>query len=105
MQYASLFTRERRLRAEAELFASLAAQLTASLDLDRVLQAVAEAAREVAEADVVRIALRDEADGAMRYRYLVGTRAAGYERLPLRPGLGFVGRTLETGRAYRTADA
>jgi signal transduction histidine kinase/CheY-like chemotaxis protein len=105
VQNASLFTRERRLRAEAELFASLAAQLTASLDLDRVLQAVAEAAREVAEADVVRIALRDEADATMRYRYLVGTRAAGYERLALRPGLGFVGRTLETGRAYRTADA
>jgi signal transduction histidine kinase/putative methionine-R-sulfoxide reductase with GAF domain len=105
LRNASLFTRERRLRTEAELLAALAPQLSASLDVDRVLQSVAEAARDVADADVVRIALRDESDGVMRYRYLVGTRATGYERLALRPGLGFVGKTLETGRPYRTADA
>jgi signal transduction histidine kinase len=105
LQNAALFTRERRLRTEAELLAALAPQLSASLDLDKVLQSVAEAAREVADADVVRLALRDETDGTMRYRYLVGTRATGYEGLVLRPGLGFVGQALETGRAYRTTDA
>jgi signal transduction histidine kinase len=105
LQNAWLFMRERRLRAEAELLATLAPALTASLDLDRVLPAVAQAARDITEADLVRIALRDEADGAMRYRYLVGARAQGYERLVLQPGLGFVGRTLESGRPYRTADA
>jgi signal transduction histidine kinase/CheY-like chemotaxis protein/putative methionine-R-sulfoxide reductase with GAF domain len=102
---AQVYMAERRLRSEAELLASLAPQLTASLDLDRVLHSVAEAARDIAEADVVRLALRDATDGAMRYRYLVGTRASGYERLRLEPGRGFVGRVLETGRPYRAADA
>jgi signal transduction histidine kinase/CheY-like chemotaxis protein/putative methionine-R-sulfoxide reductase with GAF domain len=102
---AELYAAERRLRAEAELLASLAPELTGSLRLDQVLQAVAEAVRDIAEADVVRIALRDEADGAMRYRYLVGTRATGYERLVLVPGRGFVGRVLDTGEPFRTADA
>ncbi len=105
VQNASLFAREQRLRTEAELLASLASHLTASLDLDRVLQGVAQAVRDIAEADVVRIALRDEADGAMRYRYLVGTRATGYDRLVLVPGRGFVGQVLETGRPYRTMNA
>jgi|GEM_PF-865572 len=101
---ASVFARERRLRAEAEVLAALAADLTASLDLDRVLRRVAEAARDLGEADVVRIAL-EEGEHEMRYRYLVGTRATGYETLRLKAGSGFVGRVLETGRPYRVADA
>ncbi len=101
---ASVFARERRLRAEAEVVAALAAELTSSLDVDRVLQRVAEAARQLVEADVVRIALADP-DGALRYRYLVGTRVSGYEQLRLEAGRGFVGRVLQTGRAYRADDA
>ena len=105
VQNASLFSRERRMRAEAERVATLASHLAASLDVDRVLQAVAEAVRDIVEADVVRLALRDEADGTMRYRHLVGTRAAGYDRLILDHRGGFVGRVLATGRPYRAARA
>lgn len=105
IQNASVYKRERRLRAEAEIFAALATDLTAALGTDRVLRRVAQAAQTLANADVVRIALQDDGAEGMRYRYLVGTRAAGYERLQLLPGRGFVGRVLETGRPYRTNDA
>jgi PAS domain S-box-containing protein len=99
-----LFRAERAARAEAEVLKALAVELSMSLDPGRVLQRVAEAARDLCRADLVRIALR-EADGAMIYRSIVGARATGYEQLRLRPGKGFIGRVLETGRAFRTADA
>jgi len=104
LENAALFAREQRLRAVAEVMAALATELNASLDLGRVLQRVAEAARDLCEADVVRIALHD-GDRGMVYRWLLGTRATGYDRLVLEPGRGFAGRVLETGRPYRTADA
>jgi transcriptional regulator with GAF, ATPase, and Fis domain len=53
LQNAALFERERRLRVEAEPLAALASYLTASLDLPRVLGAIAEAVRDITGADLV----------------------------------------------------
>ena len=101
----SLLARERAARLEAEALAALAAELNASLDVDRVLAHVAHAVRDVCGADVVRIALRQPDGVSMRYRYLVGTRASGYDDLRLVPGQGFVGRVMITGAPFRTAEA
>lgn len=104
IQNALLFRAEQAARTEAEVLAALAVEINTALDVGRVLQRVAEAARDLCAGDLVRIALR-EPDGAMVYRYLVGAQAAGYEQLRLETGKGFVGRVLESGRPFRTADA
>ncbi|MCL6640942.1 MAG: GAF domain-containing sensor histidine kinase, partial [Candidatus Rokubacteria bacterium] len=104
LQNAALFERERRLRMEAEHLAGLASYLTSSLDLPRVLAAIAEAVRDITGADLVRLALRDETDGTMRCRHRLGARAGGSEDPVLAPGPGLVGRALATGRPQRATD-
>lgn len=103
-QNVRLFRAERAARTEAEVLKALAVELSSTLDLGRVLERVAGAARDLCRADLVRIALR-EPDGAMVYRCIVGARATGYEQMRLGAGKGFVGRVLETGRPFRTDDA
>jgi signal transduction histidine kinase/ActR/RegA family two-component response regulator len=100
-----LLERAQNAHAEAEALASVAAAMSATLEVPRVLQAVAEAVRSVTASDLVRIALPTGADGSLMYRYLTGTRAGGYDQHRIRPGRGFVGRVLQTRRPYRTAEA
>ena len=92
-------------RAEAQGLANVAAALSGTLDLRRMLEAVAEEARRVTRSDLVRIALPSGNPGEMIYRYLVGTRATGYDAIRPREGLGFVGHVMQTRKPYRTADA
>src|SRR5688572_29945825 len=92
-------------RIEARGLANVAAALSGTLELRRMLEAVAEEARRVTRSDLVRIALPSGNPGEMIYRYLVGTRAAGYEAIRPREGRGFVGRVMQTRKPYRTADA
>src|SRR5262249_39503064 len=56
LEKARLFEDSDRRRREAELFAELASQITASLDLDTILKNVCDAARELCRADVGVIA-------------------------------------------------
>jgi hypothetical protein len=92
-------------RAEAEMLAALAVELSTSLDLGHVLLRVAEATRAACHGDLVRIALR-EPDGAMVYRYLSGTRATQYEQVRLDASQGFIGRVrLAAGRRGRAVPA
>jgi len=100
-----LLAHSQKAHAEAEALASVASAVSSTLEVPRVLQAVAEAVRSVTGSDLVRIALPVDNDGSLMYRYLSGTRASGYDEHRIRPGRGFVGRVLETRRPYRTDEA
>jgi signal transduction histidine kinase/ActR/RegA family two-component response regulator len=92
-------------RVEARGLGNVASALSGTLELPRMLEAVAEEARRVTRSDLVRIALPSGNPGEMIYRYLVGTRAAGYDAIRPREGRGFVGYVMQTRQPYRTADA
>jgi signal transduction histidine kinase/CheY-like chemotaxis protein len=91
-------------RREAEVMARLSRTMNASLDFDTVLQAVADAAKELLACELTRIALWDETREAMVYRYTVGARFSGYANIRLRPGKGLVGMVITTGQPARTED-
>jgi len=89
---------------ETELFAELAKTVNAALDLDTVLQRVAEAARELCGSDRAMIAIRDAASDAMIVRYRAGPRADAYRNRRVEPGQGVGGQVLLTGRPFRTGN-
>ena len=100
---ARLYEEAMRQRREFDVLAALAAEINRSLDLDRVLQQVAEAALALCNADVVHLALGEPGADGLRLRLAVGSRARLGADLRLGPGPG--GQVLVTGRPYRTADA
>ena len=104
LENARLFTEAEARRREAELMADLARAVSRSLDVDTVLQQVTAAAKDLCDADLARIALWDERREGMVYRYTVGTRVPGHERVVLVPGKGLGGEVMTTGRPARTAD-
>ncbi len=100
LEKARLFEDSERRRREAEMFAELASQITASIDLDTILAHVCEAARELCRADLGVIATRDSATQAMLLRLWPGAPAPPVERIV--PGEGLAGQVLLTGRPFRT---
>jgi PAS domain S-box-containing protein len=68
---------ESRVR-EADVFAELVGKINESLDLDTILQRVAEGARELARADEAVIALPEPSSAGMAVRYLSGADPARY---------------------------
>ncbi len=102
LENARLYEEAERRRREAEVLAELARKINASLDLDTVLQRLAEGARELCGSHLAQIALRDPASGAMVTRYWPGAEH-GYDRvLRVEPGKGLGGQVLLTGRPFRT---
>jgi len=57
----------------------VASAMSASLNLDTVLQRVAEAAHQLCASDMSRIALRVLGSEAMRFQHGVGFRARGWD--------------------------
>jgi signal transduction histidine kinase/CheY-like chemotaxis protein len=102
---ARLYEEAMRQRREFDVVAALAAEINRALDLDRVLQQVAEAALALCSGDVVHIALSEPGADALRLRLAVGSRAGLGADLGITPGKGLGGRVLATGRPYRTDDA
>jgi signal transduction histidine kinase/ActR/RegA family two-component response regulator len=107
-----LLAREQTTRAVAEaearraaLLGELARSITASLELDAILQTVAEGARELCRSDLSAIALREADTGAIVFRYRAGDRPDDGERRVVVPGRGAGGLVLETGRPVRSDDA
>ena len=103
LEKARLFEDSERRRREAEIFAELASQITAPLDLDTILKNVCDAARELCRADLSVIATRDLGDS--------GDDGSATGRAPPRtpvekivPGEGLAGQVLLTGRPFRTDD-
>jgi GAF domain-containing protein len=94
-----------RRRREAEVIAGIARTMNASLEVDAILQRVAEGARVLCQSDIARIALRDPESGATVFRYWVNTRYEGYEAARLYPGTESQGGlVLMTGKPHRTDD-
>jgi signal transduction histidine kinase len=89
----------------AALLGALARSINASLDLDTILQTVAEGARELCRSDLSAIALLDRAAGTMVFRYRAGNRLEDGERRVVLPGRGAGGLVLESGQAVRSDDA
>src|SRR4029453_12865477 len=101
LEKARLFEDSERRRREAEIFADLASQITASLDLDTILKNVREAARELCRADVAAIPTRGSTSQAMRLHHW-GVPESPVDRIV--PGQGLGGQVLLTGRLVRTDD-
>jgi len=99
---AQLNAESERRRREAEVFAELARTINASLDLDTVLQHVAEWARELCRADAATSGLREPGSDAVVFRFWCGRPTGTVVRVE--PGKGTGGRVLVTGRPFRTAD-
>jgi GAF domain-containing protein len=103
IQNAELFQASQRERREMEILADIARSINASLDLGRILQTVVEGARELTEADLGYVALRDAATDAMVFRCGAGAQYEPYTDLRVEPGKGVGGQVLSTGAPFRTA--
>lgn len=101
---ARLYARAEQGRREAEVLAELTRGINASLDLGTVLHRVAEAARELCQADLARIALRKPGSEEMGFHYWAGTFHAAYRDTVIEPGKGLGGQVLLTGKPFRTDD-
>ena len=93
-----------RRRREADVLAGIARSINASLDVDTILQRVAEAARELCASDMGRIGLWDPAAQAVVMRYRVGVESEQDAGLRIEPSKGVGGVVLATGRPFRTDD-
>jgi signal transduction histidine kinase/integral membrane sensor domain MASE1 len=105
VENARLYEEATRQRRESEVVAALAAEMNRSLDLDHVLQQVAEAATTLCNGDVTHIALGEPGSDTLRVRLAVGARHIAPGDLRLGPGRGLGGHVLATGRPYRSVDA
>jgi PAS domain S-box-containing protein len=93
-----------RQRQETELLAEIARNLSASLDLDTILQRVVTGAQELCGSERVFLALREPGSDALVGRYEVGALDMAYAGRRIEPGKGLGGQVLLTGRPWRTAD-
>jgi PAS domain S-box-containing protein len=93
-----------RKQREDEVFAELAQQLNASLDLDTVLQRVVEAAKELSRSERALIFLREPGAETLVMRYPVGDPEMSVADLGITPDQGIGGLVLATGRPQWTAD-
>ena len=93
-----------RRRQETALLAELAQGLSASLDLDTVLQRIVTGAQALCGSERALIALRDPGTEVLVGRYETGAPQMAYAGLRIAPGQGLGGQVLRTGRPWRTAD-
>ncbi len=101
LENARLYTEAGDRWREAELLGELARAVNASLDLDTVLGRVTAAARELCDAGLARIALRESGGEAMVFRYAAGPGSDAPEPGPVTPGEGPAGEALAAGHAVR----
>ena len=93
-----------RRRQETALLAALAQDLSASLDLDTVLQHIITGAQALCGSERALIALREPGTDVLVGRYEIGTPFIAYAGLRIEPGQGLGGQVLRTGQPWRTAD-
>ena len=101
LEGARLFEQTQTLLAQAEQRAgelatvnALGQALSAQIDLPALIRTVGDKMRETFRADIVYVALLDEAAGLIRFPY-----AHGDDFDPLAPGEGLTGKIIETGQA------
>jgi signal transduction histidine kinase len=93
-----------RRRREAEVVAELTRGISASLELDIVLERVARGGQDLCGADAAAIALRAPGEAVLRFRHAHGMRSEHWRELRIEPGKGLGGRVLVTGAPVRTGD-
>jgi PAS domain S-box-containing protein len=99
---ARLYEEARRQQREAKVVAEVVQRVNASLDLQTTLEHLVDGARELCDADIGRIVVRDS-DGRMHLRHQVGVRRAdAHDQMIIEPGRGSGGQVLLTGRPFRT---
>ena len=91
-------------RREAEVLAELARTVNAALEVDTVLQRVADGARELCDSDGAAIALCEPGAEAAVICYWAGRPYRGFQGVRIEPGEGIGGLVLATGRSCRTDD-
>lgn len=92
-----------RRQHEADVLGRVTSEINASLDLDTLLERVAEGARELCGSDVVGIALPESGSSdAMAVRFWAGVDGIDSASLGAGPGTGLAARVLQTRRAVRT---
>ena len=101
LESARLFEQTQSLLAQAEQRAAelatvnaLGQALSAKIDLDELIRTVGEKMRETFRADIVYVALLDEAAQLIRFPY-----AHGDDLTPIAPGEGLTGKIIQTGQA------
>ncbi|MES2957720.1 MAG: GAF domain-containing protein, partial [Pseudomonadota bacterium] len=107
LESARLFQETQSLLAQTEQRAgelatinALGQALSSKIDLDELIHTVGEKMRETFRADVVYVALLDEAAGLIRFPY-----AHGDELTPIEAGEGLTGKIIQTGKALLLNEA
>jgi PAS domain S-box-containing protein len=93
-----------RRRQETALLAEVAQRLSASLDLETVLQRLVMGAQALCGSERAFLSLREPGTDALVGRYESGAPRTGYVGLRLAPGQGLGAHVLRTGQPWRTAD-
>jgi PAS domain S-box-containing protein len=93
-----------RRRQETALLAELAQRLSASLDLETVLQRIVTGVQMLCGSERALIALREPGTEILIGRYETGAPYIAYAGLRIAPGQGLGGQVLRTGQPWRTAD-
>jgi hypothetical protein len=78
-------------RRETGVLAELAQTINATLDVEAILQRVADGAKELCSSDGSAIALCEPGAEAAVIRYWAGTRSRGYHGVRIEPGQGIGG--------------
>ncbi len=104
IENARLYAESVTRREEVEVLASLARDISTSLDLDAILQKVTTGARALCHSDTARIALWDPTAGGLRFGYWEGMPCIDWSHVLVRPGQGVGGTVFATGRPFRTAN-
>jgi GAF domain-containing protein/CheY-like chemotaxis protein/HPt (histidine-containing phosphotransfer) domain-containing protein len=102
LENARLYTETERRRREAGIVAELARDINASLDLDTVLQRVANGAKELCRSDLAWLALREPNSEAIIFRYRPQANPQQHATVQVIPCKGLGGKVLATGLPCRT---
>lgn len=97
-----LLARERAARAEAEALIEIARRISCSVELEQVLQTVAEAALGLVQADLAQVG-QSEGEG-LRIVALAGNRTEHFRGMLVPRGVGLAGQVLRTGDACQAFD-
>jgi PAS domain S-box-containing protein len=104
LENAGLHAATEQRRREAEAIADVARTINATLDLEKILERVAEAAKRLTGCDTSWVLLRDAPSETMVSRAWAGVWSDKLAALHVEPGLGLGGQVILTGRAMRTDD-
>jgi PAS domain S-box-containing protein len=104
VQNARLYAEVSQRAGEAQALMQTARSISASLDLDTVLNLIAEQAMALTKADGSRIHLYDPDEGILRCLVALDPKGQEMLSIQLKPGEGFVGYVMESGVPLLTND-